>query len=75
MAEIPIKPKHQCQAAQSLETLTARTEDLKQDLRWMEERHEEDIRRLWVRLAALTAAVCAITEGGNILSLIMGVLP
>ena len=71
---IPIKQPHQCQAIKSLEVLTAETELLRQKIRQIEERHAEDIRRLWVRLAAVTVAVGFLTGSTSFMKYIIGVL-
>ncbi len=47
-----------------METLQSELETLRYDMRYIEEKHQEDTRRLWVRIAALTVAVgMALGEG------------
>ena len=69
---IPIK--HQCQAVKSLEVLTEETEHLRSRIRTMEERHNEDIRKLWIRLAAVTVAVGFLTGSDRFLRYMVGVI-
>lgn len=63
MADIPVKT-HQCQATKSLETLQSELETLRYDMRYIEEKHQEDTRRLWIRIAALTVAVGMVLGEG-----------
>ena len=70
---IPIK-QHSCQAKETMETLTGKVDLLRRDLRTMERQHEEDIRKLWIRIAALTALICALTEGENIALFLVSLL-
>lgn len=45
------------------------------DLRMMEAAHHDDIRKLWIRLAALTAAVALLLGDLQIFNWILEVLP
>ena len=47
---------------------------LRRDMRTMERRHEEDVRRLWIRIAALTVIVGIATGSGRILDWIFDAL-
>ena len=40
----------------------------------MERRHEDDIRKLWVRLAALTVTVAVLTGNQHLLGIFLEVL-
>ena len=40
----------------------------------MERRHEEDVRKLWIRIAALTVLVAVITGNDRIIGLLLEVL-
>lgn len=73
--EIPmIKKEHQCQAKETMETLTGKVDLLRRDMRTMERRHEDDIRKLWIRIAALTVTVAVLTGNEHILGLVLEVL-
>lgn len=61
---IPQLQKHSCQAQKSLEVLQNEVETLRYDLRYVEEKHSEDTRRLWVRIAALTVLVTMVLGDG-----------
>ena len=50
-----------------MESLTGKVDLLRRDMRTMERRHEEDVRRLWIRIAALTVIVGVATGSGRIL--------
>lgn len=45
------------------------------DLRMMEAAHHDDIRRLWIRLAALTGIVALLLGDMHLLTWILEVLP
>ena len=64
--QVPIR-NHQCQAKETMESLTGKVDLLRRDMRTMERRHEEDVRRLWIRIAALTVIVGVATGSGRIL--------
>ena len=64
--EIPMK-NHKCQAAETLESLTGKVDLLRRDMRTMERMHNDDIRKLWIRIAALTVIVGVATGSGRIL--------
>ena len=64
--QVPIR-NHQCQAKETMESLTGKVDLLRRDMRTMERRHEEDVRRLWIRIAALTVIVGIATGSGRIL--------
>ena len=73
--EIPmIKKEHQCQAKETMETLTGKVDLLRRDMRTMERRHEDDIRKLWIRIAALTVTVAVLTGNEHILGWALEVL-
>ena len=73
--EIPmIKKEHQCQAKETMETLTGKVDLLRRDMRTMERRHEEDVRKLWIRIAALTVTVAILTGNEPILGWALEVL-
>lgn len=69
-----IKKEHQCQAKETMETLTGKVDLLRRDMRTMERRHEDDIRELWIRIAALTVTVAILTGNEHILGLVLEVL-
>ena len=68
--QVPIR-NHQCQAKETMESLTGKVDLLRRDMRTMERRHEEDVRRLWIRIAALTVIVGVATGSGRILDWIL----
>ena len=73
--EIPmIRKEHQCQAKETMETLTGKVDLLRRDMRTMERRHEDDIRKLWIRIAALTVTVAILTGNEQILGWALEVL-
>lgn len=71
--EIPIK-SHQCQATKSIDALQAEVEVLRLDLRDMEARHHEDVRKLWTRIAVLGVTVGFITGNHDIINMIIGLI-
>ena len=73
--EIPmIEKTHQCQAKETMETLTGKVDLLRRDMRTMERMHNDDIRRLWIRIAVLTVTVSVATGSGRILEWVEHVL-
>ena len=73
MTDIPLK-EHKCAAKETMETLTGKVDLLRRDMRTMERRHEDDIRKLWIRIAALTVVVGAATGSGRVLDWIFELL-
>ena len=73
MTDIPMK-QHSCQAKETMETLTGKVDLLRRDMRTMERRHEDDIRRLWIRIAALTVTVAVLTGNQHLLGIFLEVL-
>ena len=73
MTDIPVK-EHRCAAKETMETLTGKVDLLRRDMRTMERRHEDDIRRLWVRIAILTVIVSVATGSGKLLEGIFDLL-
>lgn len=73
MDAIPIK-SHPCQATRSIESLQAEVEVLRLDLRDMESRHHEDVRKLWTRIAVLGVTVGFITGNHDIINMIIGLI-
>ena len=73
MTDIPMK-NHACAAKETMETLTGKVDLLRRDMRTMERRHEDDIRRLWVRIAILTVIVSVATGSGKLLEGIFDLL-
>ena len=71
--QIPIR-NHQCQAKETMESLTGKVDLLRRDMRTMERRHEDDIRKLWIRIAALTVIVGVATGSGRIMEWIFDFL-
>ena len=71
--ELPIK-NHQCQATRSIESLQAEVEVLRLDLRDMESRHHEDVRKLWTRIVALGVTVACVAGNHDIINLIIGLI-
>ncbi len=71
--EIPIKT-HQCQATKSIDALQAEVEVLRLDLRDMESRHHEDVRKLWTRIVALGVTVACIAGNHEIINIIIGLI-
>lgn len=69
-----IRKEHQCQAKETMETLTGKVDLLRRDMRTMERRHEDDIRKLWIRIAALTVTVAILTGNEHILGWALEVL-
>ncbi len=73
MTDIPLK-EHKCAAKETMESLTGKVDLLRRDMRTMERRHEDDIRKLWIRIAALTVVVGAATGSGRVLDWIFELL-
>lgn len=71
--QIKIK-NHQCAAKETMETLTGKVDLLRRDMRTMERRHEDDIRKLWTRIAVLTVIVGTLTGSGRVMDWILDVL-
>lgn len=71
--DVPIKT-HQCQATKSIESLQAEVEVLRLDLRDMESRHHEDVRKLWTRIVALGVTVGFIAGNHDIMNFIIGLI-
>ncbi len=71
--QVPIR-NHQCHAKETMETLTGKVDLLRRDMRTMERRHEDDIRKLWIRIAALTVIVGVATGSGRIMEWIFNFL-
>ena len=71
--DVPIK-SHQCQATKSIEGLQAEVEVLRLDLRDMESRHHEDVRKLWTRIVALGVTVACVAGNHDIINLIIGLI-
>ena len=71
--QVPIR-NHQCQAKETMESLTGKVDLLRRDMRTMERRHEDDIRKLWIRIAALTVIVGVATGSGRIMEWIFDCL-
>lgn len=70
---IPIKT-HPCQATRSIESLQAEVEVLRLDLRDMESRHHEDVRKLWTRIVALGVTVACVAGNHDIINMIIGLI-
>ena len=73
MTDIPMK-NHACAAKETMETLTGKVDLLRRDMRTMERRHEDDIRGLWVRIAALTVVVSIATGSGRLVEWVFEIL-
>ena len=73
MTDIPLK-EHRCAAKETMETLTGKVDLLRRDMRTMERRHEDDIRKLWIRIAALTVTVAVLTGNQHLLGIFLEVL-
>ena len=71
--QVPIR-NHQCQAKETMESLTGKVDLLRRDMRTMERRHEDDIRKLWIRIAALTVIVGVATGSGRVVDWVLNVL-
>lgn len=67
---IPIKEQHTCQVRETVETLSGKIDLLRRDMRTMERNHNDDVQRLWIRIALLTAAVVGIGNAERILCLL-----
>ena len=72
MTDIPLK-EHRCAAKETMETLTGKVDLLRRDMRTMERRHEDDIRKLWVRIAALTVTVAVLTGNQHLIGMLLEV--
>ena len=72
--EIPIQKEHKCAAKETMETLTGKVDLLRRDMRTMERMHNDDIRKLWIRIAALTVLVAVLTGNEHILGWLLEVL-
>ena len=47
---------------------------LRRDMRTMERRHEDDIRKLWIRIATLTVLVGVATGSGRVMDWIFDLM-
>ena len=72
--DVPITTTHRCQATKSIESLQAEVEVLRIDLRDMESRHHEDVRKLWTRIVALGVTVACVAGNHDIINLIIGLI-
>lgn len=75
--EVPMIREHKCAAKETIETietLTGKVDLLRRDMRTMERVHNEDIRKLWIRIAALTVTVAVLTGNGHILGWLFEVM-
>ena len=54
--------------------MTGKVDLLRRDMRTMERRHEDDIRKLWVRIAVLTVIVGVATGSGKVLDWIFDLM-
>ena len=72
--DVPIMKSHACQATKSIESLQAEVEVLRLDLRDMESRHHEDVRRLWTRIVALGVTVACVAGNHEIINIIIGLI-
>ena len=57
-----------------METLTGKVDLLRRDMRTMERRHEDDIRKLWIRIAALTVLVAILTGNDRLIGTLVELL-
>ena len=71
--QVPIR-NHQCQAKETMESLTGKVDLLRRDMRTMERMHNDDIRKLWIRIAALTVIVGIATGSGRMVDWILDLL-
>ena len=72
--EVPMIREHKCAAKETIETLTGKVDLLRRDMRTMEWMHNEDIRKLWIRIAALTVTVAVLTGNEHILGWLFEVM-
>ena len=72
--EVPMIREHKCAAKETMETLTGKVDLLRRDMRTMERMHNEDIRKLWIRIAALTVTVAVLTGNEHILGWLFEVM-
>ena len=72
--EVPMIREHKCAAKETIETLTGKVDLLRRDMRTMERMHNEDIRKLWIRIAALTVTVAVLTGNEHILGWLFEVM-
>lgn len=72
--EVPMIREHKCAAKETMETLTGKVDLLRRDMRTMERMHNEDIRKLWIRIAALTVTVAVLTGNEHILGWLFEVI-
>ncbi|MBO7205745.1 MAG: hypothetical protein J6V08_04940, partial [Candidatus Methanomethylophilaceae archaeon] len=56
------------------ETLTGKVDLLRRDMRTMERRHEEDVRKLWIRIAVLTVTLSVATGSGRFMDWVNDIL-
>lgn len=54
--------------------MTGKVDLLRRDMRTMERRHEEDVRKLWIRIAALTVIMGVATGSGRILDWVFDIM-
>lgn len=55
---------HTCGAVRHIEDLGHEVDELRREVRQCERRQSEDIRKVWVRIAVITAAIVAVVPEG-----------
>lgn len=55
---------HTCAAVRHIEDVAAELDVLRREVRACERHHAEDIRGLWIKIAAIAAAVAAVVPTG-----------
>ena len=66
MSDIPVSSgcDHKCGAIRHIEDLSHDVDELRRELRSCERHHAEDIRKLWVKVAVITAAIVTFVPTG-----------
>lgn len=54
--------------------MSGKMDILRRDMRTMERRHEEDVRKLWIRIAVLTVTLSVATGSGRFMDWIQTAL-
>ena len=60
---IPVQP-HECKAIRHIEDLAHEVDVLRAEVRRCERHHAEDVRKLWIKIAAVACALAAIVPTG-----------
>lgn len=61
---IPDSCSHQCKAVRHIEDLAHEMDELRREVRQCERHHTEDLRKVWMKIGVLMAALAAAVPSG-----------